>query len=96
MSFEQILEEFHRLSESRSRVLKTIRDCENEITSITERLEELKCFPKEAQKTQDFRDQMLKAKDKRKRIRQEVAEYEHEVRMYDTKIATLKMKLSRA
>jgi archaellum component FlaC len=92
MSFEQILDEFHRLSESRSNVLKTIRDSENEIVSISERIEELMTYAADKKKTQEFKDQMSKAKDKRKRIRQEIAEQEHKVRMYEAKIQSLKMR----
>jgi len=92
MSFEQILDEFHRLSESRSNVLKTIRDSENEIVSISERIDELMTYAADKKKTQEFRDQMSKAKDKRKRIRQEIAEQEHNVRMYEAKIQSLKMR----
>lgn len=92
MSFEQILDEFHRLSESRSNVLKTIRDSENEIVSISERIDELMTYTADKKKTQEFRDQMSKAKDKRKRIRQEIAEQEHNVRMYEAKIQSLKMR----
>ena len=58
MSFDQILDEFHRLSESRSNVLKTIRDSENEIASISERIDELMTFSVEKKKTQEFKDQM--------------------------------------
>jgi chromosome segregation ATPase len=95
MSFDQILDEFHRLSESRSNVLKTIRDSENEIASISERIDELMTFSVDKKKTQEFKDQLSKAKDKRKRIRQEIAEHEHSVRMYEAKIQSLKMRLQR-
>jgi chromosome segregation ATPase len=92
MSFDQILDEFHRLCESRSNVLKTIRDSENEIASISERIEELYKIPTAALKEGEHRDQLSRAKDKRKRLRQEIAEHEHAVRMYDSKIATLRMR----
>lgn len=95
MSFDQIIEEFHRLSESRSNVLKTIRDSENEITSISERIDELMGYSEDRKRTQEFKDQVSKAKDKRKRIRQEIAEHEHNVRMYEAKIQSLKMRIQR-
>lgn len=89
MAIDQILEEFHRLSEARSRVLKTIADDKNEIISITERVEELQSLPRNG--NQELKDQLAKAKDKRKRIRQEITEHEHSVRMYESKISALKM-----
>ena len=92
MSFDQILDEFHRLSESRSNVLKTIRDSENEITSISERIDELLKAPAGAFKVGEHKDQLSRAKDKRKRLRSEIAELEHSVRMYDAKIQSLKMR----
>lgn len=92
MAFEQILDEFHRLSESRSNVLKTIRDGENEIASISERIDELQSYQPKDKTTREFKDQLSRARDKRKRIRQEIAEQEHSVRMYEAKIASLKMK----
>lgn len=92
MSFEQILEEFHRLSESRSQILKTIRDSENEISSISERIEELLAVTGPEAKQKEHKDQLSRARDKRKRIRQEIAEHEHRVRMVEASIAQLKMR----
>lgn len=89
MAFDKILHEFQELCEERSTILKRIKSSENEITSITERLEDLKAQP---QTTQEYRDQVSRARDKRKRLREEIAHDEHEARLFDAKIEALKMK----
>ena len=91
MSFDQIIEEFHRLSEARSHVLRNIAESKNEIISITERIEELQSLPRNG--NQEIKDQLAKAKDKRKRIRQEISDHEHNVRMYDSKISAIQMQI---
>lgn len=88
MAFEKTKREFHKLSEDRSRVLKEIKQCENDIISITERLEELQAS---GDGSSERHDQIAKAKDKRRRLRDEVADLEHSVRMLDSSITALMM-----
>lgn len=89
MAFDKILQEFQELCETRSNILKQIRSSENEITSITERLDDLKAHP---EPTKEYRDQVSRARDKRKRLREEIASDEHEARLCEAKIEALKMK----
>lgn len=86
MSFDQILDAFHNLYEKRSHLLKKIQNSKDEITSISERIKELSSFSESQKKTQDFIDQLSKSKSKLKHIRQEIAEDEHNVRLYEAKI----------
>tara|TARA_R110002153_G_scaffold17833_16_gene62104 strand:- start:359 stop:940 length:582 start_codon:yes stop_codon:yes gene_type:complete len=88
MAFEKTKKEFHDLSHKRSEKLRQIKQCENDIVSITERLETLGA---KDDGTQDFVDQFSKAKDKRRRLRDEVADLEHEVRMTESEIKALMM-----
>jgi chromosome segregation ATPase len=88
MAFEKVKADFHRLSEQRSDILKQIKKCENDILSITERLEELS---KTDDQSQEFVDQYSKAKDKRRRLRDEVADLEHSVRMVEAEITAIMM-----
>lgn len=88
MAFNKIKEEFHALSEKRSTQLRKIKQCENDIVSISERLDVLS---KKDDGTQEFIDQFSKAKDKRRRLRDEVADLEHDVRMTESEIEALRM-----
>ncbi len=88
MAFTKIIEEFHQLSEKRSTQLRKIKQCENDIVSISERLEVLN---KQDDGSQEFIDQFSKAKDKRRRLRDEVADLEHDVRMTESEIEALRM-----
>jgi len=88
MAFTKIIEEFHQLSEKRSTQLRSIKQCENDIVSISERLEVLS---KKDDGTKEFIDQFSKAKDKRRRLRDEVADLEHDVRMTESEIEALRM-----
>jgi len=86
MAFEKTKKEFHALSEKSSNKLRQIKQCENDIVSITERLETLGAND---DGSQDFKDQFSKAKDKRRRLRDEVADLEHDVRMIQSEIKAL-------
>ena len=88
MAFTKIIEEFHALSEKRSTQLRKIKQCENDIVSISERLDVLS---KKDDGTKEFVDQFSKAKDKRRRLRDEVADLEHDVRMTESEIEALRM-----
>tara|TARA_Y100000287_G_scaffold115748_1_gene92875 strand:+ start:401 stop:709 length:309 start_codon:yes stop_codon:yes gene_type:complete len=88
MAFEKTKQEFHALSKKRSEQLRQIKQCENDIVSITERLDSLN---KQDDGSQEFIDQFSKAKDKRRRLRDEVADLEHEVRMTESEIKALMM-----
>lgn len=92
MKFEQIIEKFRDLSERRSRILKSISDMENEITSISERLDELRGEEGDKLAPKDKTDQISRARDKRKRVRSDVSAAQHDVRMIETEISTLKMR----
>lgn len=86
MAFEKTKKEFHDLSKKSSNKLRQIKQCENDIVSITERLETLEV---KDDGSQEFVDQFSKAKDKRRRLRDEVADLEHEVRMIESEIKAL-------
>lgn len=86
MAFEKIKADFHKLSERRSDLLKQKKKCENDILSISERLEEL---TKTGDDSQEFVDQYSKAKDKRRRLRDEVADLEHDARMVEAEITAI-------
>lgn len=88
MAFENTKKEFHALSKKRSEQLRQIKICENDIVSISERLDLLKT---KDDGTQDYIDQFSKAKDKRRRLRDEVADLEHDVRMTESEIKALMM-----
>ena len=88
MAFEKTKQEFHALSKKRSEQLRQIKQCENDIVSITERLDSLN---KQDDGSQEFIDQFSKAKDKRRRLRDEVADLEHDVRMTESEIKALMM-----
>ncbi len=88
MAFEKTKKEFHDLSEERSKRLRQIKQCENDIVSITERLETLGV---KDDGSQEYIDQFSKAKDKRRRLRDEVADLEHVVRMTESEIKALMM-----
>lgn len=90
MAFEIIKKHFHDLSEQRSELLKEIRISENSVISIGERLDELRSM-ETRQRPDDYKDQVIRAKERRRRLRDEIAEIEHNVRMVETKIAALKM-----
>ena len=86
-----LMKKFIDVSEKRSDILKKIKDLENDILSITERIEEIK-YDQEMQPTERI-DAHSKARDKRKRVRTEIAEMEHEVRMHDAQIAKIKIQI---
>lgn len=89
MSIIQIIEHYHELAARRSLVLKDIREKGNEVASIEDRIADLK----NAGKSFDSRD-VVRAKDKKKRLLQDIAEHEHAVRMLDAEMETTRMKVT--
>jgi predicted nuclease with TOPRIM domain len=76
MTLPIIISEFKKQAVERSELLKKIREMENEVTSITERLSDLSNQKQNS-------DQVQRAKDKRKHLREQIAELEHQVRLKD-------------
>ncbi len=79
-SFTELQEKILELNESRNDILKDIEDSQNEILSISERIQELQDIKED---TKWWKDQITKAKDKRKRIREQISLLNHEVRTVD-------------
>lgn len=88
MQFDNILKQFKELSERRSFLLKVIKDTDNDIVSISERLDELRHH----RDAEGVRDEIAKARDKRKRLRSDISDVEHKVRLIEIDIAALKMR----
>lgn len=84
MDLPIIISEFKKQAVERSELLKKIREMENEVTSITERLSDLS-----GQKQNS--DQVQRAKDKRKHLREQIAELEHQVRLKDVSMQEIWM-----
>ena len=85
MELPIIISEFKQRAVERSELMKRIREMENEVTSITERLSDL--TGKSA-----LSDQVQRARDKRKHLREQMAELEHQVRLKDVNMQEIWMK----
>ena len=87
------LNKFILLSEERSQILWEINKHNNEIISITERLDSMTSGRGGLDKTSKDFDQMMKAKDKRKHLRETIAELAHTVRLKEAEISSVEMEL---
>jgi uncharacterized coiled-coil DUF342 family protein len=86
MKFEEILKDFMILSARRSAQVKDVSDMQNDVVSISERIEELR----EARPRNT--DEIAKARDKRKRVRADISTTQHSIRMVEAEIEALKMR----
>ena len=86
MKFKDILEEFTKLSQKRSAILKDVNDMEDEVMSISERIVDLQDANPQTS------DEIVKAKDKRKRVRSDISQRKHDVRLVEAEIDALKMR----
>jgi hypothetical protein len=86
MKFKDILEEFTKLSQKRSAILKDVNDMEDEVMSISERIVDLQ------EANPQTSDETVKAKDKRKRVRSDISQRKHDVRLVEAEIDALKMR----
>ena len=89
---DSLIDEFIKVSQRRSELLKQIKDMENDILSISERLEEIKTNNEQLDRRQQT-DAFSRARDKRKRVRSEISSIEHEVRMVEAELSTIKMQI---
>tara|TARA_E500000081_G_scaffold118579_1_gene122501 strand:- start:5529 stop:5825 length:297 start_codon:yes stop_codon:yes gene_type:complete len=87
------LNKFIILSEERSQILWEINKHNNEIISITERLESMTSGRGEVDRTSKNFDQVMKAKDKRKHLRETIAELAHTVRLKEAELKSVEMEL---
>jgi hypothetical protein len=85
MELPIIISEFKQRAVERSELMKRIREMENEVTSITERLSDLTG-------QSALSDQVQRARDKRKHLREQMAELEHQVRLKDVNMQEIWMK----
>lgn len=85
MAFENIRSEFRRLSEEHSHILMEIKQAEVDIINISERMDELR------KQGAEGTDAWIKARDRRRRLRDELPAMEHKARMIAIEIETLKL-----
>jgi predicted nucleic acid-binding Zn-ribbon protein len=91
-NFTTIISKFTDFSVKRSALLKDINDMENDILSISERIEEIRSNHENLDRKQQT-DAFSRARDKRKRVRSDIAEIKHDVRMIEVEITKLEMQL---
>tara|TARA_B100000902_G_scaffold263947_1_gene250083 strand:- start:2157 stop:2456 length:300 start_codon:yes stop_codon:yes gene_type:complete len=93
MEKEKRLENLYLLCEKRSEIILEIEQYQNEIISISERIDTLESTADHLvdKTSKDFRDQVTKARDKRKRIRETIVDLSHKVRLKEAEIKTLEM-----
>lgn len=92
MKYEQLLQKFKELSNQRSSLMHNVAEMDNDIVSISERIDELKEIRANGGSDKETHDQISRARDKRKRVRSDVAHAQHEIRKVETEIAALKMR----
>lgn len=92
VDFDNIINTFMDFSTKRSALLKDINDMENDILSISERIEEIRSNREELDSKQQT-DAFSRARDKRKRVRSDIAKIKHDVRMVEAEITKLEMQL---
>lgn len=85
MAFENIRSEFRRLGEEHSHILMEIKQAEVDIINISERMDELR------KQGAEGTDAWIKARDRRRRLRDELPAMEHKARMIAIEIETLKL-----
>lgn len=90
---EKLLDNFYDLKIQRTNIAREIDDLENLIHSITERLDELNSHNQEARSSKDWRDQFARARDKRRGVRDTVAEKKQEMRRIEARIETLTLQI---
>jgi predicted nuclease with TOPRIM domain len=78
MKLEELKKKHEAIAEKTSALLAEIEAKENEILSITERLEEINIL-----KGEDIKAQKARAKEKRARLRDEITDLRHNVRLLD-------------
>jgi len=78
MKLEELKEKHEAIAEKTSTLLAEIEAKQNEILSITERLDEINIL-----KGEDIKAQKARAKEKRARLRDEITDLRHNVRLLD-------------
>jgi predicted nucleic acid-binding Zn-ribbon protein len=92
-SINALLDNFYDLKIERAKIAREIDDLENLICSITERIDELKGHSEKARSSKDWRDQFAKARDKRRGVRDTVADKKQEMRRIEARIETLALQI---
>ena len=92
------LKDYYNLCEKRSEIILEIEQFQNEIISISERIDTLENTADHLidKSSKDFKDQVTKARDKRKRIRETIVELSHKVRLKEAEIKTTEMDICNA
>tara|TARA_X000001036_G_scaffold395216_1_gene396033 strand:- start:5218 stop:5508 length:291 start_codon:yes stop_codon:yes gene_type:complete len=92
------LKDYYNLCEQRSEIILEIEQFQNEIISISERIDTLENTADHLidKSSKDFKDQVTKARDKRKRIRETIVELSHKVRLKEAEIKTTEMDICNA
>lgn len=90
--------DYYNLCEQRSEIILEIEQFQNEIISISERIDTLENTRDHLidKSSKDFKDQVTKARDKRKRIRETIVELSHKVRLKEAEIKTAEMDICNA
>jgi seryl-tRNA synthetase len=89
MSLSSLLERYRLLARKRSETLLEVQQARHEIASIEDRIGDLK----DSGVAFDARD-IVRAKDKKKRLLEAVAQKEHEVRLLDADMDTARMEVT--
>ena len=89
MTIKPLMERYRALAKQRSDILRKVQQSRDEIASIEERIEDLK-----GAGTAFNSSDIVRARDKRKRLLADIAENEHEVRLLDAEMETTRMQVS--
>ena len=92
------LNDFSMLNQQYSEIVLEIEQFQNEIISISERIQTLEATPNHLidKTSKEFKDQVTKARDKRIRIRETIAELNHTARLKLAEIKAVEMEFCNA
>lgn len=90
---DTLLNDIYDLKIERASIAREIDDLENLIHSVSERIDELNTHSEQARSSKDWRDQFARARDKRRGVRETVAEKKQEMRRIEARIETLTLQI---
>ena len=90
---DKLIEEIYDLKMERAAIAREINEMENLIISVTERVEELLSHGPNARGSKDWRDKYARARDKRRAVRDQIADKRHAIHKIEAKIDTLALQV---
>lgn len=92
-TIEDLLDEIYDLKVQSADISREVDDLENTVYSVTERIDELLTYSPATRSSKDWRDQYARARDKRRNVREIIAEKRQEKNRIEARIETLTLRM---